>query len=46
MSRVELAPDVIGRISQLVHAVHSVAGGTENSNNHDTFLRKLFNLPT
>ncbi len=46
MLRVELVPEVIGRISQLVDAVHSVAGGTENSNNHDTFLRKLFNHPT
>lgn len=46
MLRVELAPDGIGRISQLLDAVHSVAGGTENCNNHDTFLRKVFNLPT
>lgn len=46
MLRVGLAPDVIGRISQLVDAVDSVAGGAENSNDHDTFLRKLLNLPT
>jgi hypothetical protein len=42
-----LAPDVIGRISQLEGAVGSVARGAENNSkrNYDTFPVELFDLP-